>query len=146
MDKVGKIDALFHSVIARFFAIPARQPVSGAVTFAQMRVLWTLEVMGSAAAGEVARRLGIANPSATELVDRLVRGGYVHRAQSPEDRRQVVLTLRSKGRAMLADYAKRRRERFAKLVCVVGRKDVRRMGEALETLNEIVGKWPRRQE
>jgi len=139
--RVAELDLLFQSVIARFFTIRARQPAHGAVTFAQMRVLWTLEQQGKAFLGEAARRLGITNSTATELVDRLVRGGYVRREQSAEDRRQVVLSLRARGREMLADFGRRRRERFERLLKVVGPGDVDRMASALRTMNAILGKW-----
>lgn len=141
MGRVEEIDMLFQSVLARFFAIPARKPASGAVTFAQMRVLWILEMKGTAALGEVARFLGISNSSATELVDRLVRGGYVRREERPDDRRQLLLSLRPKGKAMLADFARRRRERFEKLVRVMKDGDIDRMAAALGTVNSLLARW-----
>jgi DNA-binding MarR family transcriptional regulator len=141
MGRVDQIDVLFHSVLARFFTIPARQPVSGAVTFAQMRVLWLLEFHKSAAAGVLARGLGVSDSTATELVDRLVRGGYVRRGPSPDDRRRVILSLRPRGRAMLADFAQRRRERFQKLFRLLRPREIRRMARALETLNEVLAHW-----
>lgn len=141
MRRVEELDVLFQSVLTRFFSIRTHQPATGAVTFAQIRVLWTLETRKSAYLGEVARMLGITNSTVTELVDRLVRGGYVSREQSRDDRRQVGLTLRPKGRRMLADFARRRQERFRQLLRVVTRDDVDRMAEALETMNGILGKW-----
>lgn len=132
---------LFQSVLARFFAIPARQPASGAVTFAQMRVLWIIDLEKDATLSRVAKWLGVTNSTATELVDRLVKARYVRREQSPEDRRQVMLSLRDRGRKMLADYAERRRERFQRLMRVVRKEDVDRMVSALETMNGILGKW-----
>lgn len=141
MDRVGKIDSLFQSMLARFFFIPARQPVSDNVTFAQMRVLWIIDLKGGATLGEVARWLAISNSNACELADRLARGGYLRREKSAEDRRQVNLSLRAKGRALLADLAKRRQGRLRKLLTVVDRADVGRMVRALKTMNAILGKW-----
>jgi DNA-binding MarR family transcriptional regulator len=141
MRRVEELDLLFQSVLARFFTIRTHQPASGSVTFAQMRVLWTLELHKTAVLGEMARMLGVTNSTATELADRLVRGGYVKREQSADDRRRVVLSLRPRGRRMLADFARRRQERFRKLVAVVGPGDVERMARALETLSAILGKW-----
>ncbi len=141
MGRVEEIDMLFQSVLARFFSIPARKPASGAVTFAQMRVLWILEMRGSATLGEVARLLGISGSSATELADRLVRGSYVRREQSPLDRRRAVLSLRARGNSMLADFARRRRERFRKLLRLVRNGDVGRMASALRTVNDVLGRW-----
>ncbi len=133
-----ELDLLFQSVLSRFFSIRTRQPASGAVTFAQMRVLWTLEMEKSVALGEMARMIGVTNSTATELVDRLVRGGYVRRTHSARDRRQVVLTLLPRGRGMLADFARRRQERFRTLLRAAGPGDVRSMARALRTLDEVL--------
>lgn len=141
MDRVGKIDLLFQSVLARFFSIPARQPASGNVTFAQMRILWMLEMKGTLTQGDVARWLGVSKSTATELVDRLVRGDYVRREQGRDDRRQVNVSLRPRGRTLLAEFARRRQERFRRLLGVVASGDVTRMVAALETMNEILAKW-----
>lgn len=141
MNDAERIDVLFHSLLARFFAIPARQPALGATTFAQMRVLWILEGLGSGAPGALARILGIGGPAATELVDRLAERGFVRRAHSDHDRRRVVVTLRPKGRRLLAEMTKQRQVRFGKLLRVVGRKDVSKLAGALVAANEVVGKW-----
>lgn len=141
MDDAERIDLLFRSVLGRFFAIPARQPATGATTFAQMRVLWVLEQRHSAALHELARNLGITSSAATELVDRLVERGYVRRVQSDEDRRRVVLGLLPKGRRLVAQLTAQRRARFQKLLHVVDRRDVARLAGALDTVNEVLGKW-----
>lgn len=141
MNDVHRIDLLFHSVLARFFTIPARQPATGPVTFAQMRVLWIVDFKGTTDLGGLARTLGVSDSTATELVDRLVGGGYVRRVHASDDRRRVVLTLPPKGRRMLAAFARQRQERFQKLIGVVGKSDVGRMARALETVNEVLGKY-----
>src|SRR5204862_174354 len=97
MSHAERLDLLLHRFLSGFFAIPARQPASGAITFAQMRVLWTLDSNGhSATPGEIADRLGITSSTTTGLVERLARGGYIHRTHSTEDRRRILLRLRPK--------------------------------------------------
>ncbi len=142
MSNAEKLDLLLHRFLSGFFAIPARQPASGALTFAQMRVLWTLDNNGDRATpSEVAERLGITSSTATGLVERLAEGGYIQRSHSTEDRRQVLLRLRPKGRRMMAGFRKLRQSRLQKLMTQLGRGDVDRMTDALETLNEIVTRW-----
>ena len=48
--------------------------------------------------GELAERLQLQHHSTVELVNRLVAGGYIRRAQG-EDRREVLLSLTAKGEA-----------------------------------------------
>ena len=142
MSNAEKLDLLLHRFLSGFFAIPARQPASGAITFAQMRVLWTLDNNGdSATPGEIAERLGITSSTATGLLERLAEGGYIHRAHSKEDRRQVLLRLRPRGRRMMSGFRKLRQSRLQKLMTQLGQGDVARMTDALETLNEIVTRW-----
>lgn len=142
MREIERIDLLFHSVLSRFFTIPARQPALGNVTFAQMRVLWILDYKKTSALNELARVLGVSNSTAAGLVDRLVKARYIQRREAPRDRRRVTLTLTPRAYRLLAEFARRRQERFQKLLRVVGPRDLRRVRRALETLNHIFGKWP----
>ena len=51
--------------------------------------------------GELAERLQLKHHSAVELVDRLVRGGYVTRRAGAEDRREVMVRLSPAGARVL---------------------------------------------
>jgi DNA-binding MarR family transcriptional regulator len=134
------LDLLFHSVLSRFFTIRARQPAAGGVTLAQMRVLWTLEREGSAALGQVARMLCVSNSTATELSDRLVRGGYARRASEPGDRRRVSLCLTSRGRALLAEFAKRRHDRWRDILRNLSSGEVGRLASSLAVVDRLLEK------
>src|SRR6185503_12288669 len=141
MSNAEKLDLLLHRFLTGFFAIPARQPASGALTFAQMRVLWTLDNNGATATpGEIAERLGITSSTATGLVERLADGGYIRRSHSENDRRQVLLQLLPRGRRMMEGFRKLRRSRLRTLMTDLGPADVARMTEALETLNDILSR------
>lgn len=138
---VDRMDALFRSVLGRFFTIPARQPATRGVTFAQLRLLWILDTRGPSSPAEIARVLGVSRPTVTELSDRLAGEGYIGRERSAQDRRCVILSLRARGLALLARIAQGRRERFRKILGTIDRAEVARMGAALETLDRILQKW-----
>jgi len=53
--------------------------------------------------GEIAERLQIQHHSAVELVDRLTANGLVTRKKSPEDRREVLISLTAKGERLLRE-------------------------------------------
>ena len=141
MVPAEKLDLLLHGFLSRFFAIPARQPATGAVTFAQMRVLWTLDQIQPATPGRIAGALGIGSSAATEIVERLAKAGYVRRTHSDRDRRRVLLHLQPKGRRLVEGFRSNRQSRLKKLLSTLENGDVLRMSEALETLNEIVNRW-----
>jgi DNA-binding MarR family transcriptional regulator len=52
---------------------------------------------GGATTADVASHLGVTKQAAAQLVDRLVRGGYVERRPHPADRRARLLELTDRG-------------------------------------------------
>ncbi|HEV3027786.1 MAG TPA: MarR family transcriptional regulator [Planctomycetota bacterium] len=141
MSDAERLDLLLHRFLSSFFSIPARQPASGLLTFAQMRVLWTLDHNGRfATPGEIARSLGVTSSTATGLIERLASGGYIRRTHSTEDRRQVFLKLQPKGRRMMVGFRKVRQSRLRNLLASLRRDDVRRMSGALAVLNDVLSR------
>ena len=57
--------------------------------------------------GDLADRLEVGPATAGQLVDRMVRGGWVERWASPDDRRAQIVTATPKARAMLEELAPR---------------------------------------
>jgi DNA-binding MarR family transcriptional regulator len=55
--------------------------------------------------GEIAERLQIQHHSTVELVDRMVKRGYVQRRRDGVDRRQVLLQLTSRGDKILRELS-----------------------------------------
>jgi DNA-binding MarR family transcriptional regulator len=134
------LDLLFHSVLSRFFTIRARQPAARGVTLAQMRVLWTLERERSAALKELARMLCVSPSTAAELTDRLVRGGYARRDGEPADRRRVALSLTPRGRSLLAEFARRRHDRWRSILRKLSPAEVGRLGASLAVVDRLLEK------
>ncbi len=65
--------------------------------------------------GDVAESLLLRHHSATGLVDRTVRAGYLRRTRDPEDRRVVRLALTRAGTSKLARLSRRHLEELARL-------------------------------
>lgn len=74
---------LFHSVLAERLGLGA----------SDWKTLGLLERHGAMTAGELSERTGLAPASVTGILDRLERGGWVHRRRDPEDGRRVVVTM-----------------------------------------------------
>jgi len=77
---------------------------------AQIAVLYLLDEEGNARLGDVAERIGRSMPTASRLVDGLVKRGLVTREEDPEDRRAKRLALTSQGTKLVA-YASEERMR-----------------------------------
>lgn len=64
--------------------------------------------------GELAKRLQVQHHSTVELVNRLVRGGYVRRRRRGKDRREVLLSLTPKGERVLRELSLHHRTELRK--------------------------------
>ena len=67
-----------------------------------VQVLAMLNDVGTMSVSEISRRLGIAKPNITPLVDRLYESGYVDRQHDENDRRVVNIVLLDAGKEKLA--------------------------------------------
>ena len=67
-----------------------------------VQVLAMLQDVGTMSVSEISRRLGIAKPNITPLVDRLYEGGYVDWQHDENDRRVVNIVLLPAGEEKLA--------------------------------------------
>ncbi len=75
-------------------------------TLPQFDVLSELERAGEAQTmSQVSRQLMVSNGNLTGVVDRLLREGYVHREESPGDRRVQLISLTEAGRARFQSMA-----------------------------------------
>ena len=74
------------------------------VTQTQFLVLLAVHSYGRCSMGTLAGNLRVRMPTATGIIDRLVRDGFIRRAPSPEDRRQVFVELTSKGKAFIREF------------------------------------------
>ncbi len=86
------------------------------ITSAQMIMLVSIHDHGQCKLKTLARERGISPPTATVLIDRLVRAGYVKRGTSPEDRRVIMASLTKKGEKSVQDFLDNVRNRWKKIL------------------------------
>ena len=79
-------------------AAVSQHPLAVGRPLAQIKTLLYLHHRERATVGEIATGLGVAMPTASELVDRLVEDGLAERATNPNDRRQVLVWLTPEAR------------------------------------------------
>ena len=87
-----------------FSTIPVTIPpewFSSDVTIAQLRILLLLHMQDSARMSSIASELGIALPTATGIVDNLVKKDLVLRDTDPGDRRVVICKLSPTGQTFI---------------------------------------------
>lgn len=89
---------------------------------------------GDAPLSALGRDLHLSKQSAGQLVDALVTRGYLERAEDPQDRRKLVVTLTARGHAAAAAQATASKRIDALLVERVGQANVGKLRQALAAL------------
>ena len=86
------------------------------ITLAQYRMLAVLADDDGQNVRDLAARLGVDRSTATRMCNRLVSAGLIQRADDPDDRRAVVISLTGEGRAVVAAVTRARRDNVAALL------------------------------
>jgi DNA-binding MarR family transcriptional regulator len=86
------------------------------VTLPQYRALFVLSSRGPQTVGSLAESLSVHPSTATRLCDRLVAKRLVLRKPTPENRREVCVSLAARGRRLVDEVTARRREDITAIV------------------------------
>ncbi len=97
----------------------------------QLRALMIVATRGAMNLAELSTWMGVHPSNATRAVDGLVRGGLAERTESAADRRHTILSLTSRGRALIDRIIAARREAFGAVLAEMDPADRRRLGPAL---------------
>lgn len=90
------------------------------VTQTQFLVLLAVHSYGRCTMGTLARNMRVRMPTATGIIDRLVRDGFVRRSPCPEDRRQVFVELTPKGRDFIRQFQRVVQRRWEDVLKILG--------------------------
>ena len=80
------------------------------LSIAQLKTLMTLYDAEALPIGQIAEALGVGQPTASHLVDRLVQSGFVVRTEDPIDRRRTLAALSSQGSELVGQLREVRLE------------------------------------
>lgn len=67
-----------------------------------------LKMGGKVGVSDLGEHLGVSNPAASQMLDRLVEEGMITRAEDPNDRRMKRITITAAGSKILDDAVKAR--------------------------------------
>jgi DNA-binding MarR family transcriptional regulator len=104
------------------------------LTMPQLKVLVDLARLGQARIGAVANALGVGPPTASGIVDRLVRRGLVTRQEDPTDRRVTIARLTPRGTAAVERLFAAGRSHLRAVMAGVPRRDLPVVLEAMRIL------------
>jgi len=86
------------------------------LTMTQFKATMALAVFGPQPVGGLGRRLGLSEPAASLLADRLEALGLARRTRDSEDRRRTLLALSERGRELTDRLRRGRDERLRRLL------------------------------
>lgn len=99
-------------------------------------VLAAIRAYGRCTMGTLARSLHVRMPTATGIVNRLVRDGFLRRTPQTEDRRQVVVELTPKALAFFQDFQRVIRRRWEEVLVTLEPVELEAFHHVLTKLRE----------
>ena len=112
------------------------------LTMAQMKAIWFLQ-QGPSHMSKIAAALGVALPSTTATIDRLVVRGLVKRREDLADRRLVVCSLTEQGEAFAGSFEELQRTTFKELLSNLDESELETVLKAVSILAGTVDRESR---
>jgi len=110
--------------------------VKQGVTQTQFLMLAAIRAYVRCTMSTLARSLHVSMPTATGIVDRLVRSGFIRRAPQREDRRQVIVELTAKGEGFFRNFELVSRRRWEEALQPLEPNELRAFYEVVTKLRE----------
>ena len=110
--------------------------VKRGVTQTQFLLLAAIRSYGRCAMGTLARNLHVTMPTASGLVERLVKSGFVRRSSLPEDRRCVVAELTPKCKQFFHDFESVIRHRWEEVLISLDPDELQAFHDVVTKLRE----------
>ncbi len=111
--------------------------LSGGMSVMRYRVLMELS-RGDSRTTDLARELGVSPPTMSELIDQMVRAGWVKREINAGDRRAVILAITPGGKAELEQAERVALTKVKQVVSRMDEDDARALRRGLEALKSAI--------
>jgi DNA-binding MarR family transcriptional regulator len=132
LEEVAAALAEVTTVMARHLSNRQGMSLTTASTLARLERESPIRLTALAAAE------GVAQPSMTQLVQRLERQGLATRVSDPEDRRVALVAITEAGREVLAERGPIRHARLIELLAALPADEQEALGSAMRTALPIV--------
>jgi len=108
------------------------------LSLAQYRVLMTVHHYGPMSINQLHERLNIAQSSASEMVDRLVRRGMLSRAKDPHDHRITIFRLTEKTHDILKKQKNMMQDVYRRVLEPLTSAEQQELSEAFEKILKLL--------
>ncbi|ADI82877.1 MarR family transcriptional regulator [Geobacter sulfurreducens] len=140
MEQIERIAQLYPVIMRVMGRIRSLVHDGMDLTYNQYKMLLTIYDKGSCPLNLLARELGIAMSSASEMVERLVNLGIVYRAVDEDNRRQVIIYTTDRGEELIRELRHGIVENYRQLFARLPEGDQERLATAFETIADVLGK------
>ena len=120
---------LHMDVIQREFNVP----------LSHVQVMAMLNDNGPMNVSEISRRLGIAKPNITPLIDRLIADELVERKRDEHDRRMVIVSICPLGVEKLMQVRGKMQDLVGEWAINLSASELRELNDSLRTITRVLG-------
>jgi DNA-binding MarR family transcriptional regulator len=114
-------------------------PEAKELTFTQLRILLAIEY-GRNQVGKLARSARVAQPAMSKIVDHLIRQGFIRRAPHASDRRKIILSLTTKGKATTKRIRLKAAEKYVGTINKLSHGERRKLAVGLAVISDVIGR------
>ena len=107
------------------------------LTFAQVRALFQLAIHKAVSVSQLAKLLGVGNPTASILVQQLVERGLVTRTEHETDRRRTVVRLSEQGVEIGAGRRSEREKQWQGWLAHLSDEELSGLAHGLNALQQV---------
>lgn len=108
------------------------------ITTPQFLALVVLKDKPGITMGELCERLFLACSTATDLIDRMEKNGYLERNRDPEDRRVIRLSITGKGKDIISQVINARRRYVESILAQLTQEEIDQLERSLEKLDALM--------
>ena len=108
------------------------------ITTPQFLALVVLKDKPGITMGELRERLFLACSTATDLIDRMEKNGYLERNRDPEDRRVIRLSITGKGKDIISQVINARRRYVESILAQLTQEEIDQLERSLEKLDALM--------
>jgi len=108
------------------------------ITTPQFLALVVLKDRPGITMGELCERLYLACSTATDLIDRMEKNGYLERNRDPDDRRVIRLSITEKGQNIIDQVINARRRYVDSILKQLTQEEIDQLAQALEKLDALM--------
>ena len=140
MERIERIASLYPLLMGRMGRLRSLVHEGMDLTYNQYKTLLTIADRGECSLGDLARELGVAMSSASQMVDRLVGEGLVERNLDESNRRQVIIRLTDNGEDLIAKLRQGIIDGYRRVLAKMSEEEQEELVGSFETIARLLGR------